>query len=973
MEKEKIIIKGAREHNLKNIDLELPRNKLIVITGISGSGKSSLAFDTIYAEGQRRYVESLSAYARQFLEQMDKPEVEFIEGLSPAISIEQKSVSKNPRSTVGTVTEIYDYLRLLYARIGHPHCPKCGKVITQQSAEQIIDEVMLLPAETRFMVLAPLIRGRKGEYKKLFDEVRRQGYVRVRVDGTLHDVNETIDLDKYKKHDIEVVVDRLVVKSEPQFRKRVADSVETALKLGNGIVYIQKMQPEVRNPKSKNEPDSLRAKDLGFKPALLVYSEHFACIDCGISFPELEPRMFSFNSPHGACPVCHGLGTSTKLDPQLIIPNPEKSIREGAIAPWSHVAAYYAHGNTGLGGYYYRILEDVAREYEISLTVPFRSLTDQQKKIILYGKDGDDYVRNPGKRYWENDFEGVIPHLERRFQETESEYIRNEIFRFMAEQPCPECKGKRLKPESLAVTIADKSIMDVTGLSVKSTLSFFTNLSLTEKETQIAYRVLKEIRNRLGFLVDVGLDYLTIDRAAATLAGGEAQRIRLATQIGSQLVGVLYILDEPSIGLHQRDNRRLLNTLFSLRDIGNTVIVVEHDEETIRSADWVVDLGPGAGKHGGEIVAIGTPEKIMRNRNSVTGKYLVKKLQIPIPAQRRPHPNNYLEVIDAKVNNLKNINVKFPLGLFVCITGVSGSGKSSLVNDILYRALAVHFYGAKDKPGLHTRIQGLDYIDKVINVDQSPIGRTPRSNPATYVGLWTDIRNLFAQVPEARVRGYKPGRFSFNVKGGRCENCSGDGLIQIEMHFLPDVHVQCEVCKGKRFNRETLEIRYKGKNIAEVLEMTVEDALEFFTNIPTIKRQLQTLLDVGLGYIQLGQSATTLSGGEAQRVKLSTELTKRSTGRTVFILDEPTTGLHFADVQKLLEVLNRLVNAGNTVIVIEHNLDVIKTADYLIDLGPEGGDEGGKVIATGTPEQVAQNPNSYTGKFLKPILNLPKR
>lgn len=973
MEKEKIIIKGAREHNLKNIDLELPRNKLIVITGISGSGKSSLAFDTIYAEGQRRYVESLSAYARQFLEQMDKPEVEFIEGLSPAISIEQKSVSRNPRSTVGTVTEIYDYLRLLYARIGHPHCPKCGKLITQQSAEQIIDEIMLLPVETKFMVLAPLIRGRKGEYKKLFDEVRRQGYVRVRVDGTIHDVNETIDLDKYKKHDIEVVVDRLVSKPDPQFRKRVADSVEAALKLGNGIVYIQKMREEGRGKKEEKAFTSSSLLPPPSSLSLLVFSEHFACIDCGISFPELEPRMFSFNSPHGACPVCHGLGTSTKLDPQLIIPNPEKSIREGAIAPWSHVAAYYAHGNTGLGGYYYRILEDVAREYNIDLNKPFRSLPDQQKKIILYGKDGNEYVRNPGKRYWENDFEGVIPHLERRFQETESEYVRNEIFRFMAEQPCPACKGNRLKPESLAVTIGDKSIMDVTGLSVKSTLSFFNKLSLTEKETQIAYRVLKEIRNRLGFLVDVGLDYLTLDRAAATLAGGEAQRIRLATQIGSQLVGVLYILDEPSIGLHQRDNRRLLNTLFSLRDIGNTVIVVEHDEETILSADWVVDLGPGAGKHGGEVVAIGTPEKIMRNKNSITGKYLVRKLEIPIPPHRRIDSTKYLEVIGARTNNLKNIDVKFPLGLFVCITGVSGSGKSSLVNDILYRALAVHFYGAKDKPGPHTRILGLENIDKVIDVDQSPIGRTPRSNPATYVGLWSDIRTLFAQVPEARVRGYKPGRFSFNVKGGRCENCSGDGVIQIEMHFLPDVHVQCEVCQGKRFNRETLEIRYKGKNIAEVLEMTVEEALEFFTNIPAIKRQLQTLYDVGLGYMQVGQSATTLSGGEAQRVKLATELTKRSTGKTVFILDEPTTGLHFADVQRLLEVLNRLVTAGNTVIVIEHNLDVVKTADYLIDLGPEGGDDGGRIIATGTPEQVAQNPNSYTGKFLKPILSQAKR
>ncbi|MDI6782793.1 MAG: excinuclease ABC subunit UvrA [bacterium] len=987
MGKDKIIIKGAREHNLKNIDLELPRNNLIVITGISGSGKSSLAFDTIYAEGQRRYVESLSAYARQFLEQMDKPDVEFIEGLSPAISIEQRAVSKNPRSTVGTVTEIYDYLRLLYARIGKPHCPKCGKRIAQQSAEQIIDKVMLLPADTRFMILAPLIRGRKGEYKKLFDEVRRQGFVRVRVDGELRDVNETIDLDKYKKHDIEVVVDRLVSKpdsrlrgndvipAEAGFRNRIADSVETALKLGNGIVYIQTVGARSPRP-SLGQGTPAPTSGNADKSEILVYSEHFACIDCGFSFPELEPRMFSFNSPHGACPTCYGLGTSTKLDPQLIVPDPNKSIREGALAPYRifrNPLGFRESTETGL--------EDVAREYDINLNAPFRTLTDRQKQIILYGKvypdlsgDGDKPLpvasrgRRPGKRSWDNEFEGVIPHLERRFQQTESEYIRQVIFRFMAEQPCPTCHGNRLKPESLAVKIGEQSIIDTSALSVKSARTFFDNLALTEKEKQIASRVLKEIKNRLGFLVDVGLDYLTLNRSAATLAGGEAQRIRLATQIGSQLVGVLYILDEPSIGLHQRDNRRLLNTLCSLRDIGNTIIVIEHDEETIRSADWVVDLGPGAGKHGGYVVAAGTPEKIMRNRSSVTGKYLVKRLQISVPASRRQGSDKYLEVVGARANNLKSIQVKFPLGLFVCITGVSGSGKSSLVNDILYRALAVHFYGAKEKPGPYDRILGLDYIDKVINVDQSPIGRTPRSNPATYVGVWADIRNLFSQIPEARVRGYQPGRFSFNVKGGRCENCSGGGLIQIEMHFLPDVYVQCEFCKGKRFNRETLEIRYKWKNIAEVLEMTVEDALEFFTNIPTIKRQLQTLFDVGLGYIQLGQSATTLSGGEAQRVKLATELTKRSTGRTVYILDEPTTGLHFADVQKLLDVLNRLVNAGNTVLVIEHNLDVVKTADYIIDLGPEGGDDGGQVIATGTPEQIADHQNSYTGKFLNQIL-----
>ncbi|MCX7918682.1 MAG: excinuclease ABC subunit UvrA [bacterium] len=981
MMKDKIIIKGAREHNLKNIDLVLPRNKLIVITGISGSGKSSLAFDTIYAEGQRRYVESLSAYARQFLEQMDKPEVEFIEGLSPAISIEQKSVSKNPRSTVGTVTEIYDYLRLLYARIGKPHCPSCGKPISRQSAEQIIENILSFPAETKFIILAPLIRGRKGEYKKLFDDVRRQGFVRVRVDGQIRDVHESIDLDKFKKHDIEVVVDRLVSPAEQQterqpsqgkmlegrssdvgmnYRKRVADSIETALKLGNGIVYIQ----IIKNEKANEQKD-----ETVFSHPLLIYSEHLACLDCGISFPELEPRMFSFNSPHGACPACHGLGTSTNLDPELIVPDQNKSIREGAIVPWSHIAAYYSSGNTGLGGYYYRILEDIAQEYNINLNAPFRTLSDREKKIILYGKDGDNYVRHPGKRFWENEFEGVIPHLERRFQETESEYIRHEIFRFMAEQPCPVCKGQRLKPEILAVKISNYSIMDLCSLSVKSALSFFTQLSLPEKEQQIAARILKEIKSRLGFLVDVGLDYLTLNRSAASLAGGEAQRIRLATQIGSQLVGVLYILDEPSIGLHQRDNRRLLSTLCSLRDLGNTVIVVEHDEETIRTADWVVDLGPGAGKHGGYIVASGPPEKIMQTRNSVTGKYLSRKLSVPIPKTRRRGSDKYLEIIGARANNLKKINVKFPLGVFICITGVSGSGKSTLLNDILYRALAQHFYQAREKPGSFDRILGLEHIDKVINVDQSPIGRTPRSNPATYVGVWSDIRALFAQVPESRVRGYKPGRFSFNVKGGRCDNCSGDGMLQIEMHFLPDVYVQCEVCRGKRFNQETLSIRYKGKNIAEVLEMTVEDALDFFANIPGIKRQLQTLFDVGLGYIQLGQSATTLSGGEAQRVKLAAELTKRSTGKTVYILDEPTTGLHFADVQKLLDVLNRLVNAGNTVMVIEHNLDVIKTADYLIDLGPEGGDAGGQVVAIGTPEEVAAVPQSYTGRFLKQILN----
>lgn len=952
--KNKIIIKGAKEHNLKNIDLELPRNKLIVITGVSGSGKSSLAFDTIYAEGQRRYVESLSAYARQFLEQMEKPEVEFIEGLSPAIAIEQKSVSKNPRSTVATVTEIYDYLRLLFARIGEVHCPKCKKKISQQTSQQIIDNILQFPEGTRLIILAPIIRGRKGEYIKVFEEIRRQGYVRVRVDGIIRDVDEDIKLEKYKKHNIEVVVDRLIIK--PDIRRRLADSVETALKLGNGIIYV-------------NIPDDPNKKDL-------VFSEHFACVECGISFEELTPTMFSFNSPQGACPTCHGLGTALELDPNLIVPNPNKSIREGAIAPWSHIAAFYASGGTGIASYYYRSLERVAVKYGIDLDAPFKTLSEKQKKIIFYGENYDKHSRfsSISSYFYDNSdddfFEGVIPHLERRFETTESEYVRNEIFKYMSERPCPACGGGRLRPESLAVTVDNKSIKEVTALSVKEAMQFFTELEnkLTDREKKIVYRVLKEIKNRLQFLINVGLDYLTLDRPAATLSGGEGQRIRLATQIGSQLVGVLYILDEPSIGLHQRDNRRLLDTLCSLRDLGNTVIVVEHDEETIRTADYVVDLGPGAGKHGGYVVASGPPESIIKCEASLTGKYLSGELRIPVPKKRRPLTRKFLELFGVKHNNLKNIDVKIPLGLFVVVSGVSGSGKSSLINDVLYKALAQHFYNSKEKPGKFDKIKGIEHIDKVINVDQSPIGRTPRSNPATYTGVFTPIRQLFSQVPEARLRGYKPGRFSFNVKGGRCEHCQGDGTIKIEMHFLPDVYVKCDVCKGKRFNAETLEIKYKGKNISEVLEMTVEEALDFFYNIPHIKRYLQTLYDVGLGYIELGQSATTLSGGEAQRVKLAAELSKKSTGRTLYILDEPTTGLHFADVQKLLDVLNRLVDAGNTVVVIEHNLDVIKSADYIIDLGPESGDAGGYIVGCGTPEELAKNQNSYTGLFLRKVL-----
>jgi len=939
MAQDKIIIRGAREHNLKGINLEIPRDKMVVITGLSGSGKSSLAFDTIYAEGRRRYVESLSAYARQFLGQMEKPDVDYIEGLSPAISIEQKTVSKNPRSTVGTVTEIYDYLRLLFARIGKPHCYKCGREISQQTPEQIVDQVLNLPTKTRIQILAPLVRGRKGEYRKLFEDVRGQGYVRVRVNGQVMELDEKITLDKNKKHNIEVVVDRLVVK--PEIRKRLADSVETALRMGAGIVYI-----EVLDGSNGNQE--------------LVFSEHFACVECGISFEELTPRLFSFNSPHGACPACGGLGSKIELDPALVVPDPTKSLREGAIEPLSRPASLYNP----------ELIEAIARHYKINQDTPLEKLDKNIRLMLLYGPEKESHFQfeeEDGRQYR---FEGIIPYLNRRYRQTSSAVIREEIEEYTTLKVCPECKGTRLRPESLSVTITGNSIADVTKMSVKEARRFFTVFKLREREMLIARQILKEIQVRLGFLENVGLDYISLDRMSATLSGGEAQRIHLATQIGASLVGVLYILDEPSIGLHQRDNKRLLDTLKRLRDIGNTVLVVEHDEETIRCADYVIDMGPGAGTNGGEIVAVGPPEAIIQNPDSLTGKYLSRQLQIPVPRKRRSVNNDFLVIHGAREHNLKNITVKIPLGVFTCITGVSGSGKSTLVNDILYPALSRVLYSSILPTGIYDRIANTEKIDKVINITQDPIGRTPRSNPATYTGVFAPIRDLFAQLPESRMRGYRPGRFSFNVKGGRCEACGGDGIIKIEMHFLPDVYVPCEVCKGKRYNRETLEIRYKGKNIAEVLDMIVEEALIFFKNVPRIRQILQTLYDVGLGYIKLGQSATTLSGGEAQRVKLAAELCRKSTGNTLYILDEPTTGLHFADIQKLLDVLNRLTNAGNTVVVIEHNLDVIKTADYIIDLGPEGGDEGGWIVACGTPEEVVQVEHSFTGQFLKRVLSL---
>ncbi len=1049
---DKIVIRGAREHNLKNIDLTIPRDKLVVITGLSGSGKSSLAFDTIFAEGQRRYVESLSAYARQFLDKMDKPDVDHIDGLSPAISIDQKGATHNPRSTVGTVTEIYDYLRLLYARVGHPHCPRCGREVSRQTVQQIVDAILQLSEGTRIMLLAPLVQGRKGEYRHIFEEMRRSGYVRVRVDGTIYDLGDTIELDKQKKHTIEVVVDRLVIRkggrsaapgalslsqvnslpersglrrvaeesqpyslpspssanqdgralesagatapehevsSQPAeldevdaaFRQRLTDSLETTLKLGNGVALVSIVGGEE-----------------------VLFSERFACVYCGISLPEIEPRTFSFNSPHGACPACTGLGTQRELDAELIVTNPDLTIREGAIALWSKMV----NGSQWESAK----LEALAKRFQIDLDRPWRELPPEQQQLILYGTPEPLTIRYTPQhgqtRSYTVTFDGVIPMLERRYRQTESELIREEIESYMSTRLCPECRGARLKPEALAVTVGGRNIVQVTRLSVKQAQRFFQELDagpapslgvqpltggqnedgeprapdplapippdeplvkvrLSERERLIARQILKEIRARLQFLVDVGLDYLTLDRTAMSLSGGEAQRIRLATQIGSGLMGVLYILDEPSIGLHQRDNHRLIQTLLRLRDLGNTVLVIEHDEDTMRAADYIIDIGPGAGEHGGQVVAAGTFEEVAAHPQSLTGAYLSGRRRIATPSQRRPGNGHFLTIVGARENNLKNITVRIPLGKLVAITGVSGSGKSSLMIDILYRKLAQVLNRAHEKPGLHERIEGIEYLDKVIDIDQSPIGRTPRSNPATYTNAFTGIRDLFAQVPEARLRGYQPGRFSFNVKGGRCEACKGEGIVRIEMNFLPDVYVPCEVCKGKRYNREALEIRYKGKNIAEVLDMTVEDAMHFFEHVPTVYSRLKTLYDVGLGYIRLGQPATTLSGGEAQRVKLATELSRRATGRTLYLLDEPTTGLHFADIERLLNVLQRLVDAGNTVLVIEHNLDVIKCADWIIDLGPEGGEAGGEVIAEGTPEEVALQERSYTGQFLKQL------
>ncbi|SFG62269.1 excinuclease ABC subunit A [Desulfotomaculum arcticum] len=932
---DKIVVRGARAHNLKNINVEIPRDKLVVITGLSGSGKSSLAFDTIYAEGQRRYVESLSAYARQFLGQMNKPDVDYIEGLSPAISIDQKTTSHNPRSTVGTVTEIYDYLRLLYARAGRPHCPQCGKPITRQTVQQIVDQLLELPEGARLQLLAPVVRGKKGEHVKLMEEIRREGFVRVRVDGEILDINEEIKLDKNKKHTIEIVVDRIVVR--PGSAKRMADSLETALKHGGGVAVAAVVDGEE-----------------------IVYSENFACVDCGINITEIAPRLFSFNSPFGACPECTGLGFKMELDPELVIADKSLTVRQGAIEPWLK----------SLNGM--RYLEAVADHYGFDLDTPVRDMDSAHLDKLLYGT-GHEIIKvnltdSYGNRHtYRVPFEGVINNLSRRYRETNSDYMRDEIEQYMSTRPCPACRGARLKPEALAVKIGGRPINEVTSLSVLDAKQFLEGLDLSERERIIARQVLKEINARLGFLVNVGLDYLTLDRAAGTLSGGEAQRIRLATQIGSGLMGVLYILDEPSIGLHQRDNRRLLETLERLRDLGNTLIVVEHDEETIMKADHVIDIGPGAGVHGGHVVASGTVEDILAVPESITGQYLSGQKKIPVPAERRRPNGKKVTVMGAAEHNLKDIDVDFPLGLFICVTGVSGSGKSTLVNEILYKKLAQELNRAKTKPGACREIRGLEYLDKVIDVNQSPIGRTPRSNPATYTGVFTDIRDLFTQLPEARARGYRPGRFSFNVKGGRCEACHGDGIIKIEMHFLPDVYVPCEVCKGKRYNRETLEIKYKGKSISDVLDMTVEQALEFFKNLPKIQRRLQTLYDVGLGYIRLGQPATELSGGEAQRVKLATELSRRSNGKTLYILDEPTTGLHIADIHRLLEVLHRLVDAGDTVLVIEHNLDVIKTADYIIDLGPEGGARGGEVLVTGTPEEVARSFDSHTALFLRAL------
>jgi len=960
MQHDKIIIKGASEHNLKCIDLEIPRDQLVVITGISGSGKSTLAFDTIYAEGQRRYVESLSAYARQFLEQMEKPDVESIEGLSPAISIEQKTTSKNPRSTVGTVTEIYDYLRLLFARIGRPHCTSCGKEITSQTVSQMVDQIMTLPVGTKMTLLAPIVRGRKGEYKKELQQLRKEGFTRVIVDGEMRELGEDIELDKKKKHDIDIVVDRILLKEGVQ--RRLADSLETSLNHAEGVVKVEVIEPSGGiDSMGEQGGDGANAAPR-MKPRHLIFSEKLACIDCGISYQEITPRLFSFNNPHGACPDCTGLGTRMYFDAELVIPNPELSLREGAIAPWEK----------RLSGWFHLILEALAKAYKFDIRTPFKELPDSVKDAILNGSKGEKiefwWEEGEGRKHtYQKEFEGVLNNLQRRWSETESDSAREELEKYMNVMPCPTCHGARLRPEALHVLVGGSTICDVTALSIRDCLAFFNGLQLSQKEQEIARRILKEVNERLAFLVNVGLDYLSLDRTSGTLSGGEGQRIRLATQIGSSLVGVLYILDEPSIGLHQRDNARLLGTLKHLRDIGNTVLVVEHDEETIMEADHLIDMGPGAGVHGGEVVAQGTPTEVMHNLASLTGKYLSGELTIPTPEKRRKG-NKQLKIIGASENNLKDINAEIPLGVMTCVTGVSGSGKSTLVIDTLHKVLSQRLYRSREKAGAVTDVQGLEYLDKVINIDQSPIGRTPRSNPATYTGVFGDIRDLFAGLPESKLRGYKPGRYSFNVKGGRCEACSGDGIIKIEMHFLPDVYVECEVCKGARYNRETLEVLYKGKSIAEVLGMTVSQALEFMGAIPKIKNKLKTLEEVGLGYITLGQAATTLSGGEAQRVKLSKELTKRATGRTIYILDEPTTGLHFHDIAKLLDVLHKLVDAGNTILIIEHNLDVIKTADWIIDLGPEGGDRGGEIIAVGTPEQVAKITGSHTGQYLRKML-----
>lgn len=981
MAQDKLIIRGAREHNLKDIDVEIPRDKLVVITGVSGSGKSSLAFDTIYAEGRRRYVESLSAYARQFLGRMEKPDVDQIEGLSPAISIDQKGASRNPRSTVGTVTEIYDYLRLLYARVGQPHCPKCGQAISQQTAQQIVDAIVAMPEGSRIQILAPLIKDRKGEHKAVFEDVRKAGYVRVRVDGQVRDVDEEVELDRYRIHTIEVVVDRLVMRrdgSDGTNISRLADSVETALKLGAGMVLVS----DVADPE---------------QPRDRLFSEHFACVQCGISLPEIEPRTFSFNSPHGACPTCTGLGTQMEFDSEAFFPEPELSLAQGALrAPGWGIRQHNEQS------YYSQILRAACRHYGVPYDAPWTELSSRQKEVVLYGgRRGDKitvhyHTSEGGEHVYQTAFEGVIPNLRRRYRETSSNYVRGELERFMSVRLCPVCEGRRLRPEALAVTIVGKNVHEVTQMSVTEALRWIEKLQgleptgrlgqasaastapsltrpadspLTDRQYAIARQVLKELCDRLSFMVNVGLDYLTLDRRAASLSGGEAQRIRLATQIGSRLMGVLYILDEPSIGLHRRDNARLICTLQGMRDLGNTVLVVEHDEGTMHAADWIIDLGPGAGEHGGEVVCAGSLEEIKACRESITGAFLRGERCIDVPAARRPGNGKYLIVKQAAENNLKHIDVRFPLGEFICVTGVSGSGKSSLVIEVLYKALAQRMYRAtRDRPGRHDTILGLENLDKVVNIDQFPIGRTPRSNPATYTNVFTYIRELFASLPESKMRGYKPGRFSFNVKGGRCEACHGDGTIRIEMQFLPDVWVPCEVCLGRRFNRETLQIGYKGRNIADVLDMTVEEALRFFQNIPRIRSKLQTLYDVGLGYIRLGQPATTLSGGEAQRVKLSRELSRRATGRTLYLLDEPTTGLHFADIERLLAVLSRLVDQGNTVIVIEHHLDVIKYADWVIDLGPEGGDGGGWVIAEGTPEHVAGMQRSYTGQYLRRVL-----